>query len=145
MILTVVAVSLACWIGFIIVELRVADPLISLALLRNRNMSLTTIAGVVLGLAMTGTLAYMPTYLQMVHSLSPSAAGLMMIPMLLGMLGTSTAVGFVIARTGSYKIFPIIGLGLAALALFLMSLMTPATPLWRIGVYFSSSASGWGW
>ncbi|WP_306578491.1 MDR family MFS transporter [Corynebacterium cystitidis] len=136
MILTLVAISLACWIGFIVVELRVADPLIPLALFRNRNMSLTTIAGVVLGLAMTGTLAYMPTYLQMVHSLSPSAAGLMMIPMMLGMLGTSTAVGFVIAHTGSYKIFPIIGLGLAALALFLMSSMTPATPPWRIGVYF---------
>lgn len=135
-ILALIAISLACWIGFIIVELRVDDPLVPLSLFKNRNMSLTTIAGVVLGLAMTGTLAYMPTYLQMVHSMSPSAAGLMMIPMTVGMLLTSTSVGFIIARTGAYKIFPIIGLGLAAAALFLMSLMTPQTPLWQVGVYF---------
>lgn len=130
------ALTIAAGIAFIFVELRATNPLIPMGLFKNRNMVLTTAGGTVLGLAMMGALSYLPTYLQMVHGLSPSRAGLMMIPMMVGMLGTSTVVGFVITKTGRYKIYPLIGLGIVALGLFLLSQVTVATSLPILGVYF---------
>lgn len=59
---------------FVFVELRAGDPLVPMHLFDNRNMALTTAASVVLGVSMTGVMAYLPTYLQMVHSMSPTAA-----------------------------------------------------------------------
>ncbi|GAA1472149.1 MDR family MFS transporter [Corynebacterium aurimucosum] len=120
----------------VFVEKRAEEPLIPVLLFKNRNMVLTTAAGMVLGLAMFGVLGYMPTYLQMVHTLTPTKAGLMMIPMMLGMIGTSTTVGFIIARTGHYKRYPIIGLAITASALFWMSKLTVETSLTQLGAEF---------
>lgn len=120
----------------VFVEKRAKEPLIPVLLFKNRNMVLTTAAGTVLGLAMFGVLGYMPTYLQMVHTLTPTKAGLMMIPMMLGMIGTSTTVGFIIARTGHYKRYPIIGLAITAGALFWMSKLTVDTSLTQLGAEF---------
>ena len=120
----------------VFVEKRAEEPLIPVLLFKNRNMVLTTAAGMMLGLAMFGVLGYMPTYLQMVHTLTPTKAGLMMIPMMLGMIGTSTTVGFIIARTGHYKRYPIIGLAITAGALFWMSKLTVETSLTQLGAEF---------
>ncbi|WIM68510.1 MDR family MFS transporter [Corynebacterium breve] len=134
-ILSLIALTAVTAVLFVIVELRVEDPLIPMGLFRNLNMTLTTAAGTVLGLAMMGALAYLPTYLQMVHGMSPSAAGLMMTPMMIGMLGTSTVVGMVITRTGKYKIYPIIGMAIVAVSLLLMSRLTADSSLVTVGVY----------
>lgn len=120
---------------FVVVELRAENPLIPMHLFRNRNMVLTTASGTVLGLAMTGTLAYLPTYLQMVHELTPTNAGLMMLPMVVGMLGTGTSVGFVISKTGRYKMYPIVGMFIAAVGLFLFSQLEVTTSLTTLGIY----------
>ncbi|WP_018297475.1 MDR family MFS transporter [Corynebacterium lubricantis] len=135
-ILGLIALTVVAAIAFVLVELRAENPLIPMELFKNRNMVLTTAGGMVLGLAMVGALSYLPTYLQMVHGMSPSNAGLMMIPMMFGMLGTSTVVGFVITRTGNYKIYPIIGMAIVAVALFLFSTLTVETSLVTIGLYF---------
>ncbi len=120
----------------VIVESKAKEPLIPVHLFKNRNMVLTTASGTVLGLAMFGVLGYMPTYLQMVHTLTPTKAGLMMIPMMVGLIGTSTIVGFIIARTGHYKMYPIIGLIITTGALFWMSKLTVATALTQLGAEF---------
>lgn len=135
----IIGLGIAVVVGAIItviVEAKAKEPLIPVHLFKNRNMVLTTAAGTVLGLAMFGVLGYMPTYLQMVHTLTPTKAGLMMIPMMVGLIGTSTAVGFIIARTGHYKIYPIIGLIITAGALFWMSKLTVDTPLVQLGAEF---------
>ena len=136
MILTLGAITIIGTIITILVELRAKEPLIPVRLFKNRNMALTTLSGVVLGLAMFGVLGYMPTYLQMVHTLTPTKAGLMMIPMMVGLIGTSTGVGFIIARTGHYKVYPIIGLAITAGALFWMSHLTVETSLKQLGCEF---------
>ena len=120
----------------VLIELRAAEPLIPMHLFKNRNMVLTTASGMVLGLAMFGVLGYMPTYLQMVHTLTPTEAGLMMIPMMVGLIGASTAVGFVISRTGRYKIYPIVGLAITAGALYWLSQLTVETSLPQLGMRF---------
>src|SRR5699024_8698505 len=76
-ILRLVAVVIVGALLTVFIESRAAQPLIPVLLFKNRNMVLTTLAGTVLGLAMMGVLGYMPTYLQMVHPLTPTEAGLM--------------------------------------------------------------------
>src|SRR5690625_944572 len=135
-ILSMAAVVIVCALLTVFIESRASQPLIPVQLFKNRNMVLTTLAGTVLGLAMMGVLGYMPTYLQMVHTLTPTEAGLMMIPMMVGMIGVSTGVGFIIAKTGNYKYYPIAGLAITAFALWWMSQMTVETSLTGIGVRF---------
>src|SRR5699024_9439670 len=103
------ALFLVCALAFVLVELRAADPLIPMALFRQRNFTLSTAAGLIIGVAMFGCIAYLPTYIQMVHGLSPTAAGLMMTPMMAGMMGTSIVVGNIVSRTGRYKWYPVVG------------------------------------
>ena len=135
-ILGLAAVVIVGAIVTVLVETKAKEPLIPVHLFKNRNMVLTTAAGTVLGLAMFGVLGYMPTYLQMVHTLTPTKAGLMMIPMMVGLIVTSTVVGFIIARTGRYKVYPIIGLVITAGALYWMSRLTVETTLVTLGFEF---------
>lgn len=134
-IITTSVLALVSAVAFVVVELRASSPLIPMTLFTNRNMVLTTAAGTILGFAMTSALAYLPTYLQMVHELSPTQAGLMMLPMVLGLLLTGMGVGFIIARTGRYKAYPLIGMGVTAVGLYLFSTLETTTPLTTLGIY----------
>ncbi|PRQ12478.1 MFS transporter [Corynebacterium sp. 13CS0277] len=119
---------------FIAVERRATTPIIPIQLFRNRNFLLTTTAGLCLGIFMFGALAYVPTYLQMVHSLTPTAAGLMMIPMMAGLMGTSITVGNIVSRTGRYKWFPVAGLLIVTIGLVLLSQLQATSSLLHVGV-----------
>ena len=129
------ATALVAAVAFVVVERRATNPLIPMDLFRNRNMVLTTLAGTVLGLAMTSGLAYLPTYLQMVHQLTPTEAGLMMLPMVVGMLATGMTVGFIISKTGRYKIYPLVGMLVTTVGLYLFSTLTVSTSLTTLGIY----------
>ena len=103
-------------------------------LFRNRNFVLCTLAGLVIGVVMLGALSYMPTYIQMVHGMSPTKAGLMMIPMVLGMMPTSIILGFVVSRTGRYKWYPVIGMAITAVGLFLLGGLESHDSLLHLGL-----------
>lgn len=120
-------------IAFVLVELRTSDPLIPMTLFRERNYTLTTAAGLIIGVAMFGCLAYMPTYIQMVHGLSPTAAGLMMTPMMVGMMGTSIVVGNIVSRTGRYKWYPVAGTVVMAVGLWLIGSLHSGDSLVHLG------------
>ena len=83
---------------------------------------------------MFGALAYIPTYLQMVHSMTPTNAGLMMIPMMAGLMGTSIVVGNIVSRTGRYKWFPVAGLVVVTFGLLLLSQLEASSSLVHVGV-----------
>ncbi|MDK8795172.1 MDR family MFS transporter [Corynebacterium sp. MSK041] len=134
-ILGLLATSAVAAAIFVAVELRAGNPLVPMHLFHNRNMTLTTAAGVVLGVSMVSAMAYLPTYLQMVHALSPTEAGFMMIPMVGGMILTSTGSGALISRRGSYKKFPIIGLCIVAVGCYLLSRLTVDTSLGTLGAF----------
>ncbi|WP_313502911.1 MDR family MFS transporter [Corynebacterium variabile] len=119
-IIGLIIATVICAALFVFAESKAAAPIIPLELFKNRNFVLCSTAGIVIGIVMLGTLAYMPTYIQMVHGMSPTKAGLMMIPMVLGMLPTSIIVGIVVSRTGQYKWYPVIGMVVAAAGLFLL-------------------------
>ena len=93
---------------------------------------------------MFGAIAYMPTYLQMVTGHSATVAGLLMIPMMAGMLITSVVAGQYVSRTGKYKKLPIAGSLIVALGLFLISTVTVDTTVWVICSYLAVMGIGLG-
>ncbi|HLU99086.1 MAG TPA: MFS transporter, partial [Thermobifida alba] len=113
-------------------------------LFRDRNFNLTTVAGLLTGVMMFGTLGYMPTYLQMVTGAEATAAGLLMTPMMGALLLTSIATGQFVSRTGRYKWIPVAGSVVIAAGLVLLSTIGPATPVWVICAHLAVIGVGLG-
>ena len=131
-------------VAFVMVERRAAEPIMPLHLFKDRNFNLTTIAGLITGIAMFGALAYLPTYLQMVTGVNATQAGLLMIPMMAALLISSIASGQLVSRTGRYKWLPIVGTVIVAVALVLMSTMTPELPIWILCSFLALMGLGLG-
>ncbi len=138
------AVAVIAGALFVVVELRAAEPVMPMMLFRNRNFNLTTIAGLLTGISMFGAIGYMPTYMQMATGYSATEAGLLMIPMMACLLLVSIIVGRRVSITGRYKIAPIVGSGILALALVLMATLQPDTPVYMICVYLGIMGVGLG-
>ncbi len=101
------AVGIVVWL---LVERRMGDAaLIPMRLFSNKVFSQTSLLSVLVGMAMFGGMMMIPQYLQIVKGASPTKSGLMMLPLMLGMMVTSIVVGRLIARTGHYKIYPVVG------------------------------------
>ncbi|GAA4375680.1 MDR family MFS transporter [Paeniglutamicibacter cryotolerans] len=143
-IIGLIALTLAAGIGFVLVERRAEAPIMSPSLFRAHNFILTTVSGLIIGVAMFGTLAYLPTFLQMVTGANATQSGLLMIPMMGGLLVTSIGSGVIVSRTGRYKWFPVIGTFIVAGALALLSTMEPGTAVWVICSYLALMGIGLG-
>jgi EmrB/QacA subfamily drug resistance transporter len=117
------ALGVAGLVAFVVVERRATEPVLPLRLFSNKVFSVAAVVGFVSGFAMFGAITYLPLYLQTVKGSSPTASGLEMTPMMLGLLLTSIVSGQLITRTGRYKPYPIIGTATTAVGLYLLSLM----------------------
>lgn len=131
------ATSITCFVVgavgialFILAETRAGDEaLIPLRIFRDRVISVTIAASVIVGVAMFGGMMTLPLYMQIVHGASPMDSGLMMLPMVVGMMSASIVTGQLISRTGVIRPFPIIGSGLLVVGLFLLSTISADTHL----------------
>ena len=130
-ILSLIAATVVLAVLFVFAERRAAEPIMPLAMFRERNFVLATVAGLLIGVAMFGAIGYLPTYLQMTFGQDATTAGILMVPMMGMMLVTSLGSGWLVSRYGRYKWMPIAGALFIAIALVLLGLMTPETPLWR--------------
>ena len=97
------------------------DALIPLRLFRGKTFGIGSAMNFILGMGMFGGLAALPLYLQIVKGYSPTAAGLLLLPLMLGIMSASIFSGQVISRTSRYKKFPVIGSGLLVLAMLGLS------------------------
>ena len=114
--------------AFIRVELRATEPILPLRLFRNSVFAVTNAAGFIIGLALFGSIVFLPQYLQIVKGEGATNSGLLLVPMMVGLLITSIVSGQLISRTGRYKIWPILGTAITVVGLYLLSTMTAATP-----------------
>jgi EmrB/QacA subfamily drug resistance transporter len=114
--------------AFLFVESRAEEPVLPLGLFRNRIFTVCAAVGFVVGLAMFGSVTYLPLYLQVVKGVDPATAGLEVTPMMAGLLASSITSGQIISRAGRYKIFPIAGTAVMSLGLFLLSTLGVETP-----------------
>jgi len=122
--------------GWFLSARRAAEPVLSLGLFRNRVFIMAAAIGLAAGFAMFGALSYLPLFLQVVHGVSPTISGVYLLPMVLGLLATSVTSGQLIARTGRYKVYPIVGSALMAIALYLLSTLDEYTASWLMNLYF---------
>ncbi len=122
----IVAASLSL---FVLAESRASEPVLPLRLFRNRTFVISAVVGLIVGIALFGSVTYLPLFLQVVKGDSPTASGLRMVPMMAGMLISSIIAGQLISRHGRYRIFPIIGTAVTTIGLVLLSRMTPSTSL----------------
>lgn len=143
-ILVMGALSIGLLVAFVRVELRSREPLVPMSLFANRIFSTTSILGFILGLAMFGAIIFVPLYLQMVTGATPTQAGLQMVPMMAGMLTASVVSGRMITRFGRYKVFPIVGMGIATVAMYLMSSLRVDTPYWQLAIALTLLGIGMG-
>ncbi|GGL02448.1 MDR family MFS transporter [Mangrovihabitans endophyticus] len=119
-------------VAFVFAERAYGDEaLLPLRLFRNRTVAVGSGASTILGMAMFGGLMTVPLYLQIVKGSSPTVAGLQMIPFVVGIMAGSITAGQLIAKTGRYRIFPIIGSTFMAVALGLFATIGADTPLWK--------------
>jgi EmrB/QacA subfamily drug resistance transporter len=133
-------------IGFVIAERWIGDEaLLPLRLFRNSVFSVTSASGLIVGTGMFGGLVLIPLYLQIVKGASPTKAGLLLLPLMAGIMVASVVSGQLISRTGRYKIFPVLGTALIAAALLLLSLrLGVGTSLLEIDIYMALFGLGLG-
>jgi EmrB/QacA subfamily drug resistance transporter len=138
--------AVAAAAGFTAVERRAREPLIPPRLLADRDFALATAGGLCGALAMFGAAGYLPTYLQMVDGLTPTVAGLFMVPMVAGIGTTSFVSGHVMSRTGRYAWMSAAGAATVAVALGLLWALRVSTPPWVAGAdaYVFGAGLGFG-
>ncbi|MGV9247022.1 DHA2 family efflux MFS transporter permease subunit [Streptomyces sp. NPDC003710] len=123
-------------VAFVLAERRATDPVLPLKLFRVRTFSLSAVISFIVGFAMFGGMTYLPTFLQVVHGISPTVSGVHMLPMVAGMLLTSTASGQIVSHTGRWKVFPIAGTGVTTIGLLLLHRLDEHSGTAQMSVYF---------
>ncbi|WP_322857712.1 MDR family MFS transporter [Mycobacterium shigaense] len=126
-ILGLFAAAVAALVLFVWVESRAPQPILPPRLFASPVFTVCCVLSFVVGFTMLGAMTFLPTFMQYVNGVSATTSGLRTLPMVVGMLITSTGSGTLVGRTGRYKIFPVAGTALMALAFVLMSRMDPTT------------------
>jgi EmrB/QacA subfamily drug resistance transporter len=129
---------------FVWVEGRAAAPILPIRLFGSPVFTVCCVLGFIVGFAMLGALTFLPTYMQYVDGVSATTSGLRTLPMVVGMLVTSTGSGTLVGRSGRYKIFPVLGTALMAVAFLLMSRMDSQTSALLQSVYLVILGAGIG-
>ncbi len=131
-------------VGFVMRERVAAEPILPLRLLRNDTFRSTSLIGFLTGGVMFGVIIFLPQYLQVVRGTSATASGLMMLPVLLGVLLTSIVSGRLISRFGRYKGFVVSGTIIATAGLLLLAQLGPHTSLVVLGSWMFITGGGMG-
>lgn len=116
--------------AFFAVERRAAEPVLPLALFCNRTIWVSCLLSAIIGVGLFSITAYLPTYFQMAYRTSATVSGLVPIATVLGMLLSNLLSGWLVNRTGHYRVYPIVGTALGAGGLLTMALLPLDAPLW---------------
>ncbi|AXI81474.1 MDR family MFS transporter [Peterkaempfera bronchialis] len=138
------ALALLSLVGFVWAERHAEEPMLPLGLFSNRNFTLVSVIGFLVGFTMFGSVTFLPLYQQSVQGASATNSGLLLMPMMLGMLVVSLVVGQAVTRTGRYRIFPILGTGVMAGGALLLSTLSTDTSRFTSGVYMVVLGAGMG-
>lgn len=136
--------ALAATVLFFVAEYFAAEPLIPLRLFKDGVFNTTALVGLVIGVALFGAASYLPTFLQMVDGASATESGLLMLPMMGGIVGASVISGQLISRTGRYKVYPVLGSALSALGMWLLSRLEVDTPRLHYSIWMAVLGTGIG-
>ncbi|MFN3007194.1 MFS transporter [Mycolicibacterium wolinskyi] len=139
-----IVVSVIALALFVRAENKAVEPILPMRLFRNPVFSVCCVLSLVVGFAMLGALTFMPTFMQFVGGVSASESGLRTMPMVIGLLITSTVSGSLVGRTGRYKIYPVAGTAIMLVGFVLLSRMNAATPVALQSLYLFILGAGIG-
>ncbi len=139
-----VAASVLMLVAAVIVELNVDEPIIPLSLFKNRTFTLAVVASISVGVAMFGTSVFLSQYMQLARGATPTESGLLTLPMIVGLLVSSTVVGQLISRYGKWKSYMVAGASLLTVGMFLMGSIEYNTNYLLVSVYMFVLGAGVG-
>ena len=122
------AIIVVATAAFVWAEHRSTEPILPLRFFKNRNFSLVIGVATLFGVGFMGAILYLTQFNQQVFGASPTDSGLMLLPMVAGLMTASIGSGQIISRTGKYKIFMQIGIVLATVMVALLTTLTPESP-----------------
>ncbi len=134
----------ALTVAFLVVEARAEEPILPLRMFKQGTFALASVIALIFGVGMFSGIVYIPLFFQMVRGYSPTESGLLMLPMMCGMVLTSVSSGFVISRLGRYKWFLVAGAVVITAGLWLFTNLHVDTPLWLSSMYLLVLGIGMG-
>lgn len=129
---------------FVLVERRAPEPVIPLGLFSSRTVTLATVTSLLVGAAMFGSTVFLSQYFQIALGKSPTVAGLLSLPMVFGLLVSSTVSGQLITRWGRWKVWLVAGSALMLVGMLLLGTLNERTGMVRIGVFMAVLGVGVG-
>ena len=129
---------------FVWAESRAAQPIISLKFFKMRTFSLMVSAMLLFGAAFLGSILYLTQFNQQVFGASASQAGMMLLPMMAGMMVSSITVGQIVSRIGRYKAFILTGFSMAMLSMLALTTLHPGSPYWHEAIIMVITGLGLG-
>lgn len=141
----IMAVIVVASLGlFIWQEHRVKEPILPLRFFKNWNYSIVMIIATLFGAGFMGSIIYLTQFNQQVFGARPTESGLMLIPMVAGIMIASIGSGQIISRTGKYKIFMQIGIVIATIMVALLATLTPESAYWQEAIMMTLVGFGLG-
>lgn len=134
----------AAIVGFILAERRAEEPILPPYFFKNRNYVLIMSIALLFGSAFMGSILYLTQFNQQVFGASPTESGLMLLPMVGGLMLTSVVSGQLISRFGKYKVFMQSGFIIATLAMICLSFLTPEIGYLYEGIVMACLGIGMG-
>ena len=143
--LGMILVAVAALVAFVPWERRMGEAaILPLRIFSSSVFNISSAVALLVGTAMFGSLVVLPLYLQIVRGNSPTRAGLLLTPLMLGIIAASTLSGKVMSRTGKYKMLPVAGTAVMFVAVLLFSTLGVDTPVWQAGIYMAMMGAGLG-
>jgi EmrB/QacA subfamily drug resistance transporter len=134
-IIGLVAGAIVALAAFVWVEARAEEPVLPLSLFRINTFAVTSAVGFLVGMAMFGSITFLPMYLQLAKGVSPTDSALQLVPMMVGLIGASTLSGFLMTRTGRYKLLPLLSTFVLVIGLLFLATMQLDTASWQVAIY----------
>lgn len=143
-IICLIAAAILFAVLFAVAEAKAKHPIMPLFLFKNRNFMLTTIGGFIILFATMAAMSYLPTYFQIAHGLSATAAGYMEVPMSIAYLVASIISGVLISKSGRYKKLMAVSFAVATVGTVLIATLTADTTVVLAGLYLAIMGFGMG-
>ena len=142
--LGLVVLTVVAAVSFVRVEQRAVEPLLPLHLFRNPTFAIATSVGLIIGMGMFAALAFLPTFLQMSTGAGVTESGFLMLPMMVGVMIAAIGSGIAITKTGRYRMYPIIGMGIATAGLIWLTQLTGGMSMVLFGAMIFVLGTGLG-
>lgn len=117
-----VSTALFCWS-----ELRARQPILPIQLFANRAFVVSVVAVFLTSVGLYGAVAFLPLFAQSVIGFSATNSGLVMAPLMVGLVAASAIAGQIITRTGKYKTVAVVGMAITVVGMYLFSYLGTAT------------------